>query len=127
MIVQLYLIKGFEQLGLNKPEDAIGKGIDFWGRRYTIVGVTENFHQQSLHEAFEPLIFQLDPDVRGYLSIKTPASNASETIALVKSNWDNFFPAIHSNISFLMIISINSTRLINDSVKCLDYLLCWQY
>jgi putative ABC transport system permease protein len=84
--------KGFEQLGLNKPEDAIGKRIDFWGRRYTIVGVTENFHQQSLREAFEPLIFQLDPDVRGYLSVKTPASNASGTIALVKSNWARFFP-----------------------------------
>ncbi len=24
--------KGFEQLGLNKPEDAIGKRIDFWGQ-----------------------------------------------------------------------------------------------
>jgi putative ABC transport system permease protein len=84
--------KGFEQLGLNKPEDAVGKRIDFWGRRYTIVGVTENFHQQSLREAFEPLIFRLNPDVRGYLSVKTPASNASETIALVKSNWVRFFP-----------------------------------
>jgi len=84
--------KGFEQLGLNKPEDAVGKRIDFWGRRYTIVGVTENFHQQSLREAFEPLIFRLDPDVRGYLSVKTPASNASGTIALVKSNWARFFP-----------------------------------
>ncbi len=84
--------KGFEQLGLNKPEDAIGKRIDFWGRRYTIVGVAENFHQQSLREAFEPLIFRLIPDVRGYLSIKTPASHAGETIALVKSNWNKFFP-----------------------------------
>jgi len=84
--------RGFEQLGLNKPEDAVGKRIDFWGRRYTIVGVTENFHQQSLREAFEPLIFRLDPDVRGYMSVKTPASNASETIALVKNNWDKFFP-----------------------------------
>ncbi|MFN2438101.1 MAG: ABC transporter permease [Chitinophagaceae bacterium] len=84
--------KGFEQLGLNKPEEALGKKIDFWGRQYTIVGVVDNFHQQSLREAFEPLIFQLIPDVRGYLSVKTPASNASETIALVKSNWDKFFP-----------------------------------
>ncbi len=84
--------KGFEQLGLNKPEDAIGKRIDFWGRRYTIVGVAENFHQQSLRETFEPLIFRLIPDVRGYLSIKTPATKASQTIALVKSNWNNFFP-----------------------------------
>jgi putative ABC transport system permease protein len=84
--------RGFEQLGLNKPEDAVGKRIDFWGRRYTIVGVAENFHQQSLREAFEPLIFRLIPDVRGYLSIKTPASKASQTIALVKTNWDKFFP-----------------------------------
>ena len=84
--------KGFEQLGLNKPEDAVGKRIDFWGRRYTIVGVAENFHQQSLQEAFAPLIFRLIPDVRGYLSVKTPASNASETIALAKSNWARFFP-----------------------------------
>jgi putative ABC transport system permease protein len=84
--------KGFEQLGLNKPEDAVGKRIDFWGRQYTIVGVAENFHQQSLREAFEPLIFRLIPDVRGYVSIKTPASNASGTIAIVKSNWNKFFP-----------------------------------
>jgi putative ABC transport system permease protein len=84
--------KGFEQLGLNKPEDAVGKRIDFWGRRYTIVGVAENFHQQSLREAFEPLIFRLIPGVRGYLSIKISASKASETIALAKANWNNFFP-----------------------------------
>jgi putative ABC transport system permease protein len=84
--------KGFEQLGLNKPEDAIGKKIDFWGRQYTIVGVTENFHQQSLRESFEPLIFRLIPDVRGYLSVRTPASKASQTIAQVKAAWDKFFP-----------------------------------
>ncbi|HMK25918.1 MAG TPA: ABC transporter permease [Chitinophagaceae bacterium] len=93
--------KGFEQLGLNKPEDAIGKRIDFWGRRYTIVGIAENFHQQSLREAFEPLIFRLIPGVRGYLSIKTPASNANETIALVKSNWDKFFPGNTFDYFFL--------------------------
>jgi putative ABC transport system permease protein len=84
--------KGFEQLGLNKPEDAIGKRIDFWGQRFTIVGVAENFHQQSLREAFEPLIFRLIPGVQGYLSIKTPASKAGETIALVRTNWNKFFP-----------------------------------
>ena len=84
--------KGFEQLGLNKPEDAIGKRIDFWGNRYTIVGVAEDFHQQSLREAIEPLIFRLMPGVQGYLSIKTPVSDAGETIKLVKSNWDKFFP-----------------------------------
>ncbi|HSU27960.1 MAG TPA: ABC transporter permease [Chitinophagaceae bacterium] len=84
--------KGFEQLGLDKPGDAIGKRIDFWGRRYTIIGIADNFHQQSLREAFEPLIFRLIPGVRGYLSINIPAAHASGTITLVKSNWNKFFP-----------------------------------
>jgi len=88
----LFNRKGFEQLGLNKPEDAIGKKIDFWGEQYTIIGITENFHQQSLRESFEPLIFRLIPDIRGFLSIKTSALKASQTISQVKASWNKFFP-----------------------------------
>ncbi len=84
--------KAIEQLGFNKPEEALNKRIDFWGRRYTIVGVTENFHQQSLHEAYEPLILRLIPDVNGYLSVKTDAAQAAKTINVVKTAWDKFFP-----------------------------------
>ncbi len=77
--------KAIEQLGFNKPEEALNKRIDFWGRRYTIEGVTENFHQQSLREAYEPLILRLIPDVNGYLSVKTDAANAGKTIDQCKS------------------------------------------
>jgi putative ABC transport system permease protein len=88
----LFNKKGFEQLGLNKPEEAIGKKIDFWGEQYTIIGVTENFHQQSLRESIEPLIFRLFPSVRGYLSVKTTEANAAKTIAAVKADWNKLFP-----------------------------------
>jgi putative ABC transport system permease protein len=88
----LFNKKGFEQLGLNKPEEAIGKKIDFWGEQYTIIGVTENFHQQSLRESIEPLIFRLIPSVRGYLSVKTTEANAAKTIAAVKADWNKLFP-----------------------------------
>jgi putative ABC transport system permease protein len=84
--------KGVAQLGFNKPAEAIGKRIDFWGRQYTVIGVTENFHQQSLREAYEPLIIRLIPDARGYLSVKTKGSEASEVIQVVKANWNKFFP-----------------------------------
>jgi putative ABC transport system permease protein len=84
--------KGIEQLGFTKPEEALGKKIDFWGKQYTIAGVTENFHQQSLREAFEPLIFRLIPDVRGYISVKTSTQQASQTIDYVKAQWNTFFP-----------------------------------
>jgi putative ABC transport system permease protein len=88
----IYNRKAVELLGLNKPEEAVGKRIDFWGNQYTIVGVTENFHNQSLREAFEPLIIRLIPDLRGYVSVKTPASKASQTVALLKEEWNKFFP-----------------------------------
>lgn len=84
--------KGIEQLGFTKPEDALGKKIDFWGDQYTIEGVTEDFHQQSLREAYEPLILRLIPDVNGSISIKTSAANASKTINVVKAEWNKFFP-----------------------------------
>ena len=83
--------KGIEQLGFDKPNEAVGKRIDFWGQQYTIAGVTENFHQQSLREAYEPLILRLIPDVNGYVSIKTNPTELSKTINLVKGEWNQFF------------------------------------
>lgn len=54
--------------------------------------MAENFHQQSLREAFEPLILRLMPDVSGNLSIKTTVAQAQQSIQLVKAGWAKFFP-----------------------------------
>lgn len=84
--------KGIEQLGFNKPEEALGKKIDFWGEQYTIAGVAENFHQQSLRESYEPLILRCIPDVSGYMSVKVNTSQVSQTVDRVKAAWNKFFP-----------------------------------
>jgi len=84
--------KGIEQLGFDDPQKAIGKQIEFWGDQCTIVGVVENFHQQSLRDAFDPLIFRLNPGVYGYFSIKTDMDQIGQTMAQVQSEWDTFFP-----------------------------------
>jgi hypothetical protein len=55
-------------------------------------GVADNFHNQSLKEAFEPLILRLIPDISGYVSIKTKADKASDIVDLAKKQWSNFFP-----------------------------------
>jgi len=93
--------KAIEQLGFNQPEEALNKRIDFWGRKYTIIGVTENFHQQSLQDAYEPLILRLIPDVNGYLSVKTTGANAGKIINVVKAGWDKFFPGNTFDYFFL--------------------------
>jgi len=84
--------KAIEELGFNKPEEALNKRIDFWGKQYTIVGVAENFHQQSLRDAFEPLILRLIPNVNGNVSIKINTAEAAGTINAVKAEWNKFFP-----------------------------------
>ncbi|MGA0559781.1 ABC transporter permease [Larkinella sp. VNQ87] len=80
------------QLGFTNPADAIGKEIDFWGDIFTIVGVTDNFHQQSLRDAYEPLILRLIPDVRGYFSVKLATSQLQSTLATLRTEWNRFFP-----------------------------------
>ncbi len=81
-----------QQLGFANPAEAIGKEIDFWGQTFTLVGVVDNFHQQSLREAYEPLVLRLIPDVHGYFSVKMAADDATKTIATLRSSWNQFFP-----------------------------------
>jgi putative ABC transport system permease protein len=83
--------KGIEQLGFDKPAEALGKQIDFWGKQYTIIGITENFHQQSLREAFEPLILRCLPDASDYVSLKVNTAQVNPTIDRVKIAWNKFF------------------------------------
>lgn len=93
--------KAIEQLGFNKPEAALGKRIDFWGQVYTIVGVVDNFHQQSLRDAYEPIIFRCIPDVRGYVSVKISTTNLPKTITDLKKTWSAFFPGDQFDYFFL--------------------------
>ena len=92
---------GIRQLGFTSPEKALGQKIDFWGDKLTIVGVVDDFHQQSLREAYEPLILRLDPGVNGQLSIKLADSNPNQAIAVVKQAWSQFFPTDPFVYSFL--------------------------
>ncbi len=81
-----------KQLGFDNPEDAVGKVIDFWGTMYTITGVVDNFHQQTLREAYDALILKRQPGQRGYFSIKIDGNQARRAIAVVERNWNTFFP-----------------------------------
>lgn len=93
--------KATEEMGFDKPEQAVGKQVDFWGEVYTIVGVVENYHQQSLHDAYDALIFRCIPDVRGNVSVKINTTDLPKTIATLKSNWKVFFPQDQFDYFFL--------------------------
>ncbi|WPU92998.1 ABC transporter permease [Mucilaginibacter sabulilitoris] len=93
--------KAVEQIGFTKPEQALGRKIDFWGQVYTIVGVVDNFHQQSLRDSYDAIIFRCIPDIRGYVSVKVSSTNITQTIADLKKTWAAFFPGDQFDYFFL--------------------------
>ncbi len=95
--------RGAQRMKFAKPEDAIGKQLDFWGDKLTVVGVVKDFHQQSPKLAYEPLIFRLvnpnrPPD---FFSIKANMSNLKGTIADIQSKWAALFPGNPFDYFFL--------------------------
>lgn len=83
-----------EQMGYRKPEEALGKRIEFWGQQYTIIGVVTNHHQESLRQAYDAHIFRLIPDANAYYSLKLTAArdNWPNIIDQLKQQYKAFFP-----------------------------------
>ncbi len=80
-------------LGFNSAQEAIGERIHY--RRNStpeIIGVVKNFHQFSLQQAYQPIIFELgnQPDLFVYLKY----NEASEEVLIreVEENWKASFP-----------------------------------
>ena len=89
------------QLGYASPEEAIGSTIDANGITCTIVGVVNNFHQNSLKSPLQPFIFLVNNRDSIYYSIKlsttadqpsTQTRDQNDQLAIIQAEWNTFFP-----------------------------------
>jgi putative ABC transport system permease protein len=80
--------------------DVIGKRIEGYRDTYTIIGVVEDFHYESLREKIQPLCFSLgsSPSV---ISLKVNSQNMSEVIESTTAVWKKFAPHQPIRFSFL--------------------------
>jgi putative ABC transport system permease protein len=106
----LFNEEAIKLMGFSTPESAIGEVIYFWGNNYKIVGIVKDFHQESLKQNYDALIFRLIPGARDYFSIKlsyqAKAGNDSfkmtqNTIERIKHSWEQFFPGNPFDYFFL--------------------------
>jgi putative ABC transport system permease protein len=103
VIINLNAVK---LLGMDSASTAIGKEI-VWGdndRKYTIVGVINNFHQESLKNPMEPMIFRPVYSTYSRTSIKLEKSameNPQKIIADIESIYTKFFPDNAFEYTFL--------------------------
>jgi putative ABC transport system permease protein len=83
-----------KELGLKDADEAIEKKVVWNNREVTIVGVTQSFHQQSLHIIPEPMILytKLHENNYNYILVKLDTRNIRESIASVESKYKDVFP-----------------------------------
>ncbi|WP_345030368.1 ABC transporter permease [Ravibacter arvi] len=81
--------------GFKNPGDAVGKMLGYMGRRYPVVGVVSDFHQQDFHQAIQPLTLLSGKTSLSAYNIRLDGSDRAgwpATLAALKTTWGTFFP-----------------------------------
>ena len=79
-------------LGFSSKEDAIGKSVTMFNKKWDVIGVVNDYHQKSLRYPMEPTIFQPFYGTDNPISVKIRGSNPASTIAAIKAKYAAFFP-----------------------------------
>ena len=91
-------------LGWKNAKEAIGKDFKYGNQRGHIIGVLNDFHFESMHQAIVPMIFLMLPPSFPYfnnLSIKIAGSNLAPALSHFETSWRKFFPETPLDYTFL--------------------------
>ena len=81
-----------KQLGFPSNEDAVGRSITMYNKKWDVVGVINDYHQKSLRFPLEPIIVQPFYSTYNPFSVKVNPANIASTIAAIKEKYTAFFP-----------------------------------
>ena len=91
-------------LGIKSVDEAVGKEV-IWGnngtRKWTIVGVIGDFHQEGLQKPMEPMIFRPVYSTYSPTSVKIKANSPQKTVAAIEETYKKFFPGNSFEYFFL--------------------------
>ncbi len=81
------------KLGINKPEEALGKQIAFNKKiKGKIVGVLKNYHNRSFKEDYAPLLLSTNKTQFSLASIQFSAANIKASLPEVEKVWNDVYP-----------------------------------
>lgn len=87
-------------LGFTRPEEAVGRAVAMRRRKFTIIGILNDYNQMALKALPMPLLYLLSSE-RGFVALKLASDNIERTIAAVKEKWQSYFPGIPFDYFFL--------------------------
>jgi putative ABC transport system permease protein len=94
-------------LGWRDPAQAVGKAFGYGQRRGFIVGVTKDFHFESLHQTIAPIAMFMNPRTNNWLSVHVAAGGGpskpglKNALAHIESVWKQRFPERPFTYEFL--------------------------
>ncbi|HUR10897.1 MAG TPA: ABC transporter permease [Flavitalea sp.] len=80
------------KFGWETPEAAIGRPFRMGNQNGIIVGVTNNFHFNSLLQTIEPLAIYPVSDRFSRITLKVDVQSASRVVAFLENAWKKHFP-----------------------------------
>ena len=91
------------KLGINDPQAAIGKEINFWdgGKVANIVGVIRDFNSYSLRQPMAPVVLSTWKDVYQTINIKIKPGTEKAVLPFVDKLWNENFPDYFYEYRFL--------------------------
>ncbi|MBN2773467.1 MAG: ABC transporter permease, partial [Prolixibacteraceae bacterium] len=79
-----------KKMGWDSPEDAIGNQINYSGHVEKIIGVTKDFHYESLHVPLAPIIIMYRPSSFNTVSIRINPFERTRTLAFIEDIWQQY-------------------------------------
>jgi putative ABC transport system permease protein len=88
-------------IGWHNPQEAIDQVFGYGGTKGRIIGVTEDFHFESLHDEISPMVYLVSKS-GGYSNIAIRINgDTREALAHIEQTWERFLPSYPFEYTFL--------------------------
>jgi len=87
-----------KSMGIQNP---VGETVNLWGQDKQIIGVTKDFHFQSLHEEIRPSFFVLYSGNNSQIVVKIKAGMEGETLNRLRNFYQEYNPGFPFDFKFL--------------------------
>ncbi len=81
--------------------DPVGRMVKVLGKDMRIIGVTQNFHVNSLHEEIKPYVFRLEPQNTLQVMVRLAKGNEREAIGNIRAFYKTVNPGYSFDYQFL--------------------------
>jgi putative ABC transport system permease protein len=92
-------------IGWKSPAEAVGQAFRYGGVLGRVVGVTEDYHFESLHQPIVPLVMCLSISASGtsynYVSVKLAGADVAGSLQHLERTWKQFLPDQPFTYTFL--------------------------